>query len=146
MKWKTPYKDTYDKKADTFQILYVIIPCALIAMLTCWANNEMFITEILWTFSLYLESIAIIPQLIVVHENARLKGGWVENLTSHYVFTLGSYRAFYIANWIYKFSTLPYYRDWIPWICGVIQTIIYCDFFYYYIKAKSMGAKMTLPI
>lgn len=146
MKWKTPYKDTYDKKADNFQILYIIIPCAMMATFTCYLDGEFFITEVLWTFSIYLEAIAIIPQLFVVHENARTKGGWVENLTSHYVFTLGSYRALYIANWIYRIYLEPQYRDWIPWVSGVIQTIIYCDFFYYYIKAKTLGAKMTLPI
>lgn len=146
MKFKSPYKESYDKKSDNFQILYIIIPCALLGILTCYLDDEFFLTEILWTFSIYLEAIAIIPQLFVVHENARTKGGWVENLTSHYVFTLGSYRALYIANWIYRFATETYYRDWIPWVSGVIQTIIYCDFFYYYIKARTTGAKMTLPI
>jgi len=146
MKFKSPYKDTYDKKNDNFGILYIIIPCLLVAVLTCYFNAELYFTEILWTFSIYLESIAIIPQIIVVQTIAKTKGGWVENLTSHYVFTLGSYRALYIANWIYRFATEPFYRDWIPWISGVVQTIIYCDFFYYYIKARTTGEKMTLPI
>ena len=58
----------------------------------------------LWAFSIYLEAVAIIPQIIVVHHYAKQEGS-VENLTSHYVFTLGAYRAFYLLNWIYRLLT-----------------------------------------
>ena len=26
------------------------------------------------------------------------------------------------------------YSDWIVWVSGVVQTVLYLDFFYYYIK------------
>lgn len=42
--------------------------------------------QILWTFSEYLEAVAIIPQLVLLQ---RLKE--VENLTSNYVFAIGAY-------------------------------------------------------
>lgn len=51
--------------------------------------------EILWTFSIFLESIAIVPQLIVLQRYRE-----VENLDGHYIFLLGSYRALYILNWV----------------------------------------------
>lgn len=51
--------------------------------------------EILWTFSIFLESIAIVPQLIVLQRFRE-----VENLDGHYIFLLGSYRALYILNWV----------------------------------------------
>ncbi len=100
----------------------------------------------LWTFSIYLESVAIIPQLIVVHQYAKETGGFVETLTSHYVFALGGYRALYVVNWVYRFFTEPGYRDWIVWVAGVLQTAIYCDFFYYYVIAQATGTTMSLPI
>jgi hypothetical protein len=31
------------------------------------------------------------------------------------------------------------------WISGVIQTAIYCDFFYYYIKSWQNNEKLALP-
>ena len=37
----------------------------------------------------------------------------IENLTSNYVVLLGAYRAFYIANWITRYATEKYYRNWI---------------------------------
>lgn len=52
-------------------------------------------TQLLWTFSIYLEAVAILPQLIVLQRYSV-----VENLTGHYVFFLGAYRGLYILNWV----------------------------------------------
>lgn len=102
--------------------------------------------QILWTFSIYLEAVAIVPQLIVVHRYAAQQNGFVEGLTSHYVFCLGGYRAMYLVNWVYRIFTEPGYRNWIVWISGLVQTAIYCDFFYYYIMAQVSGENVVLPI
>jgi len=102
--------------------------------------------QILWTFSIYLEAVAIVPQLVVIHKFAATQNGFVETLTSHYVFCLGGYRAMYLINWIYRFFTEPGYRNWIVWIAGVVQTGIYCDFFYYYLIARIEGKNMALPV
>ncbi len=61
-------------------------------------NHEFSFMEILWTFSIYLESVAILPQLFMVQ-----KTGEAESITSHYLFALGSYRGLYILNWIYRY-------------------------------------------
>lgn len=143
MKYKSPFCDTYDAKTDYFFLPYIIVPCAILALLV----NEYFsLMEVCWTFSIYLEAVAILPQILVVHAYAQQENGFVENLTSHYVFALGAYRAFYLINWIYRFFTEVGYRDWIVWVSGAIQTAIYCDFFYYYIVAQSAGTSMSLPI
>jgi hypothetical protein len=55
------------------------------------------IFEILWSFSIWLEAVAILPQVAVMQAD-----GQCENINSHYVFSLGAYRAFYILNWIYR--------------------------------------------
>ena len=31
------------------------------------------------------------------------------------------------------------------WISGLVQTLIYCDFFYYYLKSWKNNEKLTLP-
>jgi hypothetical protein len=54
--------------------------------------------QVLWAFSIYLEAVAILPQLFLV-----AKTGEAENITSHYLFALGSYRALYLANWVYRY-------------------------------------------
>ena len=60
------------------------------------------------------------------------KTGEAESITSHYLFALGVYRALYILNWIYRFYGEGFY-DLIAIIAGIVQTILYCDFFYLYI-------------
>ena len=58
--------------------------------------------------------------------------GEAESITSHYLFALGSYRALYIFNWIYRYYSESF-QDWIAIVAGIVQTILYCDFFYLYI-------------
>ena len=90
-------------------------------------NMKLLILQILWTFSIYLESVAILPQLFMVS-----KTGEAETITSHYLFALGSYRALYLFNWIYRYYAEGFF-DLIAVVAGVVQTILYCDFFYLYI-------------
>jgi ER lumen protein retaining receptor len=143
MRFKKPICNTYDARSDNFPLAVVIVPCFILAL---FINEEFSVTEVLWAFSIYLEAVAILPQLVVVHAYAKEQGGFVENLTSHYVFTLGGYRLFYLFNWIYRALTEPGYRNWIVWVSGIIQTLIYCDFFWYYIRARLSGGSMVLPI
>lgn len=54
-------------------------------------------TETTWAFSIYLEAVAILPQLFMLQRT-----GEAETITTHYLFALGAYRALYIPNWIYR--------------------------------------------
>ena len=83
--------------------------------------------QVLWTFSIYLESVAILPQLFMIS-----KTGEAETITSHYLFALGAYRGLYILNWVYRYYFEGFY-DFIAIVAGCVQTILYCDFFYLYI-------------
>ena len=85
-----------------------------------------------WTFSIYLESIAILPQLSLL-KRYRV----VENLTGNYVFLLGIYRVFYIINWVFRAYYEPGYRHHYPvYVSGVVQVLLYIEFFYYWIISK----------
>lgn len=86
----------------------------------------------MWAFSIWLESVAILPQLFMLQRT-----GEAETITTHYLFALGAYRALYIPNWIYRyFFEVPRFYDPIAVIAGIIQTILYSDFFYiYYTKS-----------
>ena len=56
-----------------------------------------------------------------------------------------TYRGLYILNWIYRFMTEPGYRQWIVWVSGLVQTVLYLDFFYYYFLAWKNNKKLQLP-
>jgi ER lumen protein retaining receptor len=73
----------------------LLIPTVALSLLL---NHEFAAMEILWTFSIYLESVAILPQLFMVQ-----KTGEAESITSHYLFALGIYRFLYILNWVYRY-------------------------------------------
>ncbi len=87
-----------------------------------------------------------LPSPLSLPSQARETGGFVDTLSSHYVFALGGYRALYLLNWIYRLATEKHYSNWIVWIAGLVQTGIYCDFFWYYFKAQVEGTKMMLPM
>lgn len=92
-----------------------------------WKLSSLLSPQILWTFSIYLESVAILPQLFMIS-----KTGEAETITTHYLFFLGLYRALYLINWIWRFYFEGFF-DMIAIVAGVVQTILYCDFFYLYV-------------
>jgi ER lumen protein retaining receptor len=110
-----------------------------VTILALVVNHEFSVLEILWTFSIYLESVAILPQLFMVS-----KTGEAESITSHYLFALGSYRALYLLNWVYRYYFEGFF-DPIAVVAGVVQTVLYCDFFYLYITKVLKGKKLSLP-
>lgn len=130
------FKATYDGNHDTFRVEFLLAPTALLALVL---NHDFSVMEILWTFSIYLESVAILPQLFMVS-----KTGEAETITSHYLFALGSYRALYIFNWIWRYYNESFY-DIIAIVAGVVQTVLYCDFFYLYVTKVMAGKKIVLP-
>ncbi|GAA57241.1 ER lumen protein-retaining receptor [Clonorchis sinensis] len=108
------FKATYDSNHDTFRLEFLVVPCGLLALLV----NERFT---------FLEAVAILPQLFLIS-----KTGEAETITSHYLFALGSYRALYILNWVYRYF-VERHLDMIAIVSGVVQTLLYCDFFYLYV-------------
>ena len=80
----------------------------------------------LWAFSIWLESVAILPQLFMLQRT-----GEAETITTHYLFALGAYRALYIPNWIYRYF-VGEYVEIIAVLAGIVQTVLYSDFFYIY--------------
>ena len=57
-----------------------------VAVITLLIHTEFEIIELLWSYSLWLEAVAFIPQIIILN-----KIKTVENVTSHYVASLGAY-------------------------------------------------------
>lgn len=74
------------------------------------------------------------------------KRGEAETITAHYLFFLGSYRGLYILNWIYRYYTETFY-DPIVIVAGIVQTVLYADFFYLYVtRVIKEHRKLELPI
>ena len=142
IRFQEPYKSKYDASQDSFlHIKFAVAPCAGLALFACLVKGELSPIDILWTFSIFLEALAIVPQLFVLQRYRE-----VENLTGHYVFFLGAYRGLYILNWVYRSYYEQFYRhNWLVYVSGAVQTALYVDFFYYYVVSKYYGGKLTLP-
>ncbi|KAF8141181.1 ER lumen protein retaining receptor-domain-containing protein [Boletus edulis] len=133
---KNRFRPTHDPSVDTFKIQYLLGPCFLLSLIF---NYRFSITEVLWTFSIYLEAVAIFPQLFMLQRT-----GEAETITTHYLAALGIYRALYIPNWIYRYVTEDVI-DPIAVVAGLVQTGLYLDFFYVYFTKVLQGQKFELP-
>lgn len=133
------YKPTNDPNVDTFRVRYLLFGAAILAILMPYKYT---FSEIMWAFSIWIESVAILPQLFMLQRT-----GEAETITTHYLFALGSYRALYIPNWIYRYLTEVRHKpDWIAIIAGLVQTVLYSDFFYVYYTRVLKGKKFKLPV
>ena len=139
MRFTSPWKATYDRANDSFRIEYLIVACACLAI-GFHRHTLHEVQEVLWTFSEYLEAVAILPQIFLLENTEKY-----EALTSHYIFALGAYRVFYVFNWIYRYY-VEGYVSWVSWIAGTLQTLLYVDFFYHYIVQVVKGAKTKFDL
>jgi len=135
IKYSEPFKSLYNFEQDQFpHWKYCVVPCFILALVYQIYLGYFRTMEILWRFSIFLESVAILPQLFVLRRY-RL----VENLTGKFVFFLGLYRILYIGNWVYRTYTEPWYRYWHHYevyTAGVVQGLLYLDFYYQYLQTS----------
>jgi len=130
------FRSSYNEEGDKFRIEFILIPAVGLAFLVHHDFNSI---ELLWTFSIYLESVAIMPQLQMIAET-----GEAESITSHYLFFQGLYRFLYIVNWYYRFTSEGFI-DKIAVVSGCVQSVLYLDFFYLYITKVLYGKRLTIP-
>jgi len=133
----TSYKPTHDPNVDTFRVQYLLGGSLLLAVVLPYQYTP---SEILWAFSIWLESVAILPQLFLLQRT-----GEAETITTHYLFALGFYRAMYIPNWIYRYLAEGH-TDSIAVVAGLVQTVLYSDFFWIYYTKVLKGKKFALPV
>ncbi|KIW09083.1 uncharacterized protein PV09_00029 [Verruconis gallopava] len=90
--------------------------------------HEFKFMEILWVFSEILESVCVLPQLLLLRQTTV-----PTVIDSYYLVCLGSYRAFYILNWIQRAADKEErHFDPISVLFGIIQTALYIDFAWVY--------------
>jgi len=107
-----PFKDTYQHDCDRFGevnvpegfgAVYVAVPVLILAIILHPNLNSDFFSDVAWTYAMYLESFAMIPQLYMFQKQAN---GVVELLTAHFVAALGFGRMLEFVFWIYSYHEL----------------------------------------
>jgi ER lumen protein retaining receptor len=154
----TRFSRSYQSDYDTFGalhvpsslgILYLIVPCVVLAIFLHPNLNNDFISDTTWTLSMYLETCAIVPQLYMFQRSTANKGV-VEVLVSHSVFALGFARVLDMVFWLYSYHELSSSAGksvGLLVLCSqFIHVAIMGDFFYYYLISLKTGNMMQLPM
>jgi len=135
-------KDTCAKEPEGTKIVMGLVPaCAFLALVL----NDHLVSDsyfgclqsFLWAFSIYLEAVAIVPQMTLLKRKKV-----VENITANYIVALGLYRAFYLINWAYRWFVDPIssVEFIIKVAAGLVQTGLYVQFFLLYLANKKNGS------
>ncbi|XP_019448875.1 PREDICTED: putative ER lumen protein-retaining receptor C28H8.4 isoform X2 [Lupinus angustifolius] len=137
-------KSSYIKELDNLRLSFVVVPCAIIAILIHPTTIQSHFSRALWAFSVYLEAISVLPQLRYM-QNAKM----IETFTGKYVFALGVSKFLGLAHWliqIYKTRGAYFYLIgsgffWftVGFVAEIVQSFILADFCYYYIKSYMQG-------
>ena len=143
IRFQRPYCIGYDAQVDSFNHYLIIYP--IVIVLTIFFHVSIIKTkyfyDYFWSFSVWLEAFAIIPQLYIVYKKRE-----VEIITGSYMACLGIYKVFYIMSWIYMYFD-KHNLILIKFIAGVIQIAIYFDYLYFYfVSAKVSSNRIKLPV
>jgi len=84
-------------------------------------------SAILVVFSLILESVCVLPQLLLLRQTTV-----PTVIDSYYLVALGAYRALYICNWVERAVADPVKPEGVAVVFGVLQTLLYLDFAWVY--------------
>ena len=137
MRLSPSFKNTYDRVNEDYFPHYYLVIFAMFMTLIIHKNFTLW--GLTWSFSLWLESVAVLPQIAII---AKTDG--VFTYTAHYLAALGSYRFFYILLWIYRYVKEKRVL-WVSVLSGIFQVLLYVDFFYLYIKNVGKMLSSDLP-
>lgn len=151
-----PFKNTYQGDLDKFGemnvppgfgAVYLGVPVLILAILVHPNLNSDFLSDVAWTYAMYLESVALVPQLFMFQKQT---SGVVELLTAHFVAALGFGRVMEFMFWVYSYhelatsagSKLPGY---LALFSQFMQLVLMLDFFWYYYLAVKNATPLVLP-
>jgi len=109
------FRESYEQDKDNFPLSYLVVPVTFFAFLI---NHSSGLTEICWTWSIYMEVVALIPQFYVTWN-----GGSPPISVLLYVFLMVVYRALHIPRWVHEFGTTGTW-DPILTIGGIVQIFV----------------------
>jgi hypothetical protein len=145
------YNETSDIMLDSnIPFYYLVIPCYCLAILVRSSLNFNMFCDINWAFSMYLEAVAIFPQILLFSK----KRGQIESFTSHYVALCGLSRLFSLIFWWDTYEELiaddllfGAYVGYFIIGSQILQLIIMADYYYLYFKSILKGQALnTLDI
>ena len=143
-------------------LLYLALPAFILSLLVHPSLNSDLLSDISWTFSMYLESVAILPQLFMFQKRANSgnnqsssqgpESTTIPMPTAHIITSLGFARLLELTFWLFSYHELssssggksPGYT---ALASQVFHLLLMGDFVWYYFKAVGKGkGEMSLPV
>jgi len=144
---RTKHQDSYNFEADTCGVKWFLIGAAVLSFWVHPQLNNRKIPDMAWTYALYIETVAMIPQLWMLTK----LGGEVESLASHYIACIFIARVLMMCFWVHTYHELrPKDSDFNLGGIGVmgtqlLQCVIFADFMWYYVRSIRTNTKLVLP-
>mmetsp|Transcript_43353 Transcript_43353/g.63633 ORF Transcript_43353/g.63633 Transcript_43353/m.63633 type:complete len:349 (+) Transcript_43353:49-1095(+) len=150
VQFRTTYQHDCDRFGEQnvpsgFGTLYLVIPSFILALIFHPERNDHFITDVAYAFSMYLEAVALLPQLYMFQKHVKQA---VELLTAHFVFALGFGRAVEFFFWFQCYHLLEnengsHMVGYLSLFSQLMQIALMLDFFYYYYLSLKDGTPMV---
>lgn len=133
-------REAQQDRRDTCSVPLLVVPALIITFV--FAEYHSWV-EVLWIFSQHLEAFIMLPQYIYCYRDVQRR---VCELPTLYVLALGSYRAIYGMNWLYKYFFQPSYIDMSSWVSGVFSVVFFADYLLFKACGGSALSRVTLSI
>merc|ERR1719473_2320528 len=143
----TALKGTYDAANDSLPVFKLVPACVVLAIFVHGDLNDSPFFDIMWTISMYLDTIAMLPQLWMLTKI----GGEVEALTSHFVACMVISRLCAFSFWFYGYEEITQSTHhfnaagYLILVAHLLQLFLSADFMWYYVKSIVKQSKMALP-
>ena len=141
------YRETSDLILDNkVPFYFLVVPSYLLAVLVKSNLNNNFFCDTNWAFSMYLETVAIFPQILLF----TIKKGQIEKFTSHFVALCGLNRLFSLIFWWDTYDELNHSESFFGAYIGyfiigaqILQLLIMADYYYLYFKSILKGNEIN---
>merc|ERR1719224_243108 len=130
------HRSTYQEQLDTVEMWRCIPACILVAIFIHGDLNDSPFFDIVWTVSLNLDTVALIPQLWMVYK----LGDRMDGLTPHYVAAIVLSRMLAFWFWFYGFPEIAPLKGgmntagWLIIGSHTVQLLVASDFMLQYIR------------
>ena len=145
------FNKTYSRNLDLVHFMYLAVATGILALAVHPGLNNDFTTDTVWTWSFYLNSVAIFPQIFMFSK----KGEKVEAMTSHFVaaqfisaiLKLSFHIQVYdqINDLSSQISDLGYISGHFIVIFAVMELGLFAEFIYYYALSLAKGEPLQMP-
>jgi len=132
-------------------VMLILLPCLVLALALHPSLNNFFLTDSMWAYGCYLETMAVVPQLLKIRASHKSKDSHVvvEPYTAHWMFSLAVARLYLLFFWMYTYHELHLAGNG---LCGfavlgaqALQLIFMMEYIYYYIRSAAKGEDISLP-